>query len=107
MTKRNKIIVCLSSDDNERRRMVQKMAVKCGLATTPGDALKIMKLYPQDFDLANTYFVLAERYDLNSSHYTTHELYKLALQGIAVIVGARRIQQQFEFMCEIINQNDL
>lgn len=107
MPKQNKIIVCISADDQERRRMIQRMAVKLGIALTPGDAGKLVKLYPQDYDLTSAYFVLAERYDLNSSHHTTQQLYRMALAGIAVVIGARRVQTQFEFMCEIYHDGDV
>lgn len=107
MPKPNKIIVCISTDDQERRRMVQRMAVKLGLALTPGDAGKLIKMYPQDYDLTSAYFVLAERYDLNSSHHTTQQLYRMALSGVAVVIGARRVQHNFEFMCEIINEGEI
>ena len=107
MPKPNKIIVCMSADEHERRRMLQRMAVKIGLATTPGDASKLIRMYPQDFDLTSTYLVMAERYDLNSSHHTTQQLYRMALSGMAVVIGARRVQPQFEFMCEIIQQGEI
>ncbi len=107
MPKHNKIIVCVCADDTERRRMIQRLVVKLGLANTPGDAGKIIKMYPQDFDLKETYFVLAERYDLNSSPHTTQQLYRMALSGIAVVIGARRVQPQYEFMCQIYQEGDL
>ena len=72
-----------------------------------GDAAKLIRMYPQDFDLTSTYLVMAERYDLNSSHHTTQQLYRMALSGIAVVIGARRVQPQFEFMCEIIQQGEI
>lgn len=100
-------MVCISSNDHERRRMIQRLAVKLGFALTPGDAGKIIKMYPQDFDLTSAYFVLAERYDLNSSVHTTQQLFRMAMNGMAVVIGSRRVQTQFEFMCEIYNEGDI
>ena len=100
-------MVCVSSNDQERRRMIQRLAVKLGFALTPGDAGKIIRMYPQDFDLTNAYFVLAERYDLNSTAHTTQQLFRMALSGVAVIIGCRRVQPQFEFMCEIYQEGDV
>lgn len=107
MAKHNKIIVCISTDDTERRRMIQRLAIKHGFAQTPGDANKIIRTSPTDFDLNDAYFVLATTYNLNASPMTTNQLYRLAAMGVAVIVGLKKIQPQYEFMCEIYNQGEV
>ena len=83
--KQFKIIAIVSADDTERRRMMQQMLVKLGLAITPGDAAKLIKPTPDDFDLSSAYYVAAGKYNLASSDLTTHQLYRLAHQGVAVV----------------------
>jgi hypothetical protein len=45
--------------------------------------------------------VLAETCNLRESPATTQRLYELAATGIAVIVGAKRVPPELEFLCEI------
>ena len=105
--KQNKIIVCISTDDSERQAMVKRVLVKKGLANTPGDASKIMKGSPDDFDLAGCYFVAAGLYNLASSQMITHQLYRLAASGMLVVIGAKKLQTNFEFMCEPYHQGQI
>ena len=107
MPKHNKIIVCIASDDIERRRMIQRLVIKLGFALTPGDANKLIRNSPTDFALTEAYFVIAMIYNFNTSPATTHQLYRLAIQGIAVIVGVKALQPQFELMCETYYQGDI
>ena len=107
MPKQNKIIVCVATDDTERRRMIQRLAVKFGLALTAGDANKLIKQTPYDYDLSEAYQVLALNYNLNTSPSTTHQLYRMATQGIAVIVGVKKLQTQYEFMSETYYQGEI
>jgi hypothetical protein len=101
MKKVNKIIIAVSPDRNQRLAMLQRIAVDLGFAKTPGDAGKIIRQTPYDYDLANCYFVLAETYNLRESPITTQRLYELAVTGIAVIIGAKKIPTEMEFLCEI------
>lgn len=105
--KQNKIIVCISSDDSERTAMVKRVLVKKGLANTPGDAAKIIKVSPDDFDLAGCYYVAAMHYNLASSQMITHQLYRLAASGMLVVIGAKKLQTNFEFMCEPYYQGQI
>lgn len=107
MPKQNKIIVCVSTDDMERRAMVQRLIIKLGFALTPGDAGKIIKKSPEDFDMSSAYFVFATHCNLNSSPNITHQLYRLAIQGIAVVVGVKTLKPQHEMMCEVYYQGDV
>ena len=107
MPKHNKIIVCVSTDDSERIAMIQRLLVKNGLALTAGDARKIIRQTPSDFDLSSTYFVAASHYDLGSSTIITPQLFRLASSGILVIVGVKKIKPIFEFMCEAYFQGDI
>ena len=97
--KQNKIIVAVSTDERERKAMLQRITIVLGFAITPADAGKIIRNTPQDFDLVNTYFVLASSYNLRESPLTTHRLYELAARGIAVVVGVKRLYPEHEFMC--------
>jgi len=99
MKKDNKIIVCIAQDDEERLSMVAQLSVKLGFAKTPGDARKIIRQSPHDFDLVSSYFILAKEYNLKSSPLTTHRLYELASRGIAVIIGSRKLPPEYEFCC--------
>jgi hypothetical protein len=101
MKKNNKIIVAVSSDRNQRVAMLQRIAVDLGFAKIPGDAGKIIRQSPYDFDLANCYFVLAETYNLRESPMTTQRLYELAATGIAIVIGTKKIPPEMEFLCEI------
>ena len=98
--KQNKIIVAISPDEKERKAMVGSIAIDLGFAITPADAAKIIRMTPQDYDLVNTYFVLAHSYNLRESPITTHRLYELAARGIAVVIGAKKLYPEHEFMCD-------
>jgi hypothetical protein len=101
MKKSNKIIVAVSADRNQRMVMLQRIAVSLGFAKTPGDAGKIIRQSPYDYDLANCYFVLAENYNLRESPITTQRLYELSATGIAIVIGTKKIPPEMEFFCEV------
>ena len=105
--KHNKIIVCVSTDDMERRAMIQRLIIKLGFAITPGDAAKIIKNTPEDFDMSSAYFVFATHCNLNSSPNITHQLYRLSIQGIAVVIGVKTIKPHHEMMCEVYYPGDI
>jgi len=107
MPKQNKIIVCICSDDQERRRMIQRMAVKLRLAMTPSEANKHIRSTPAYHDLNELYFVLIDTINLGAYPAITQQLYRMAIQGIAVVVGTKNLKPQFEFMCEIYNEGDI
>jgi hypothetical protein len=101
MKKPHKIIVCLAQSEEERSRMISRLLVNCGFARTPHEARKIIALSPFDVDLPGAYFVAALNYNFRTSPYTTHRLYAMAINGHLVVVGAKRIPPEMEFMCEI------
>ena len=104
--KKNKIIVVISADEKERRSMIQTLAVRMGLAVTNGDANKLIKVSVYDYDLSSTYAVLCSYYPLRESPVTTNKLYQLAAHGVAVIIGSKKLQSEFEFCCEIYYPSD-
>ena len=97
--KTNKITIVVSPDREVRAAMIKRLVVDAGFAKTPGDAAKIIRKSPYDFDLSESFFVFAELYNLRESPITTHKLYEMAVRGLAVIVGARRIPPEMEFLC--------
>lgn len=107
MKKQNKIIVAVSADPEERRKMIRKIAVELDFAKTAGDAGKIIRATPHDYDLNKCYFVLAEDYNFRESPTTTGRLIELAARGIAVVVGAKRLPREAEIFTESIYPNDI
>jgi hypothetical protein len=100
MKKSRKIIVAVSPDRAVRLQMIRRIVVDLGFARTQGDAGKIIRNTPHDFDLVNCYFVFAGTYNLRESAITTARLYELAATGTAVIIGSRKIPHEMEFICD-------
>jgi hypothetical protein len=107
MKKSNKIIVCLSSEAEERSTMIAKLLIRVGFARTVGDAKKIIAFSVFDVDLPAAYFVAAQTFNFRSSAHTTQRLYEMAVRGNLVIVGAKKIPPEMEFMCEIFTAADM
>lgn len=105
--KQFKIIVCVATEEAERRRMIQSLAVKLGLAVTQSDAAKMIRPTPYDFEINDTYFLLALTFNFRQSANTVHQLYRMAASGQAVIVGVRKLQAEYEFICETYYQGDI
>ena len=101
MKKANKIIAVVSQDKAQRQAMLKRLTVQLGFAQTLGDAAKIIRQTPYDYDLASCYFVLAESYNLRESPITTQRLYELAATGIAVVIGVKKIPPEMEFICDV------
>jgi len=104
--KQRKIIVCVSTDERERRSMIRQVLVDLGFALVPSDAEKLIRQSPHDYDLTSSYFVAALTANLRESPLTTHRLYELAAQGIAVVVGLKRLHKEHEFICEAFYSSD-
>ena len=107
MKKQYKIMAVVASDEGDRRRMVQRLAVRLGFARTPGDAGKIIRENVWDYDLANAYFVLAYQFNFRDSPQAAQQLFRLAAQGLAVVVGCRRVPREYEFLCEVYTEQDI
>ncbi len=93
--KQYKIIVCLSNDEHTRKEMIKRVVVQLGFAHINSDAAKLIRNSPDDFPHAS-HFVFAHSYNFRSSPITTHELIKNALNGDAVVVGAKRIPKEYQ-----------
>lgn len=107
MNKPNKIKVIVSPDSDIRRKLLQKVAIECGFALTPGDAGKLIKPTVYDGDIPNSYFVLADLHNFRQSPSMNQQLYEMAARGMAVIVGVRKLQAEFEFIAEVYYSNYL
>ncbi|MDD3194387.1 MAG: hypothetical protein PHU68_01125 [Paludibacter sp.] len=81
--------------------MIARVALDMGLAITMADAAKIINPTPFDYDLQCAYVVLAATFNFRQSSHTVHQLYRLASSGIAVVVGVKKLQPEYEFMCSI------
>lgn len=104
--KENKIIVVVDPDQDQRKKLIARIAVEFGFAKTTSDALKIIKSTPYEYDISTSYFILAHTYDFRNSRITTGKLYELAVRGIAVIVGVKRLPVEFEFCCKTFFKED-
>lgn len=99
--KSKKIIVCISASETERVKMMQKVIVKLGFALINSDAGKLIRKTPHDFD-HDSYFIFASSYNFRESPITTNQLFERALTGEAVVLGCKKVQPEFEFMCKLI-----
>lgn len=100
--KHNKIIVAVHPDEQVRRKIIQRILVRSNFAVTPGDASKLIRATVYDMDLAECYYVCAATHNLRDSPVTRQRLFELAARGIAVIIGVKRLQPEFEFICEAV-----
>ena len=100
--KQNKIIVAVHPDEQVRRKIIQRILMKLSFAVTPGDASKLIRPTAYDFDLSDCYYVCAANHNLRDSPITRQRLYELAARGIAVIIGVKRLQAEYEFICEAV-----
>lgn len=100
MSKQNKIIVAVHSDQPTREKIIKRLIVERGFALTPSDAGKLILPSVFDIDLSEAYFVISDNFNFRESPLTQQRLYELAARGIAVILGTPKLQKEFEFICE-------
>jgi len=98
--KNNKIFVVVSPDQDERMRMLSRLAVRLGFARIQSDAEKIIRHSIGDFDLATSYFVLCRDYSFRGAVLTNQKLYEMAARGICVAVGVRYVPREYQFLCD-------
>lgn len=98
--KHNKLIVIVSTDAKVRERLLKKVLVDLGFALIFSDAGKLIKKTVHDIDLSKAYFVAADNYNFKDNPITQQRLYEMAARGIAVILGAKNIPPEYEFICE-------
>jgi len=107
MQKQNKIIVAVSSDPVIRKKILQKLAVECGFALTPGDAGKLIKPTPYECNVPGAFFVLCHLHNFRQSPAINQQLYEMAARGMAVIVGSKKLPAEVEFITEAYYSNYL
>lgn len=105
--KENKIMVVVASTPEERLSSVAKLAVRLKFASINSDAKKIVTRDISTIDLSTSYFVFCSNFNMRTSPSTTQKLIELAARGIAVIVGVKSIQREYEFISQIIYPEDL
>lgn len=99
--KQHKIIAIVSKDDKVRRSLLKKMIAAKGFATSLSDAEKLIRPSVYDYDFTEAYFIIADNVRFHSNTILIQTLYRLAVSGLAVIIGTTRIPSQYEFMFEV------
>lgn len=99
ISKEHKILVAVAPTIEEQERLMARLAVRFGLARIPSDAMKIISHDVYDIDLSTAYFVMASGYNFRGATITNQRLYELAARGLLVLVGAKRIPREYEFIC--------
>ena len=96
-----KIIVCLAEREEQRIEMIAKLLVEHHFARIKSDAKKIIRQSPYDIDLAGAYFVAASSFNFRTSANTAQRLFEMALRGNLILLGARKVPPEMEFLCEV------
>lgn len=106
MKKTYKIHVAISPDDAIRSSMLKQIIVDMGFAQIPSDAAKLIQKTPYDIDYANAFFVFADIYNVRESIITTQKLYEMAAKGFCVVIGAKKLSPEHEFICNVYYPSD-
>lgn len=104
--KDNKIFVVVAPGQQERERLIARLAVRLGFAQIPSDALKIIHPDIYSIDLATAYFVLCSNYSFRGSTVTTQRLYEMAARGICIIVGVKSLPREYEILSRVFYPSD-
>ncbi len=105
--KEYKIHVVIAPTIQEREQLIARLAVRLGFAMTASDAMKIIKKDIYSIDIPTTYFVLCSSYNFRGAVLTTQRLYELAARGICVILGAKSLPREYEFIAQTFYPGDL
>ena len=89
LKKEHKILVVVSPEPAERKRLLSRLAVRLGFALIPSDAAKIISNDIYGIDLATAYFVFCSSYNFRGAVLTNQRLYEMAARGLCVAVGVR------------------
>ncbi len=101
LKKEHKILVVVSPEPAERKRLLSRLAVRLGFALIPSDAAKIISNDIYGIDLATAYFVFCSSYNFRGAVLTNQRLYEMAARGLCVAVGVRSIPREYEFICKV------
>lgn len=107
ISKEHKILVAVAPTIEEQERLMARLAVRFGLARIPSDAMKLISHDVYDIDLSTAYFVMASGYNFRGATITNQRLYELAARGLLVLVGAKRIPREYEFICRAFFEDSL
>lgn len=106
LKKEHKILVVVSPEPAERKRLLSRLAVRLGFALIPSDAAKIISNDIYGIDLATAYFVFCSSYNFRGAVLTNQRLYEMAARGLCVAVGVRSIPREYEFICKVFYPED-
>ena len=98
LKKEHKILVVVSPEPAERKRLLSRLAVRLGFALISNDIYGI--------DLATAYFVFCSSYNFRGAVLTNQRLYEMAARGLCVAVGVRSIPREYEFICKVFYPED-
>lgn len=105
--KEYKIHVVIAASQDEREKLMAKLAVRFGFAKIPSDGGKLITRDIYSVDLSTAYFVMCSNYNFRGATITNQRLYELAARGILVVVGVRNLPREYEFICTAYYANDL
>lgn len=105
--KEYKIHVVIAASQDERERLMAKLAVRLGFAKIPSDGRKLILRDIYSVDLSTVYFVMCSNYNFRGATITNQRLYELAARGILVLVGVRSLPREYEFICTAYYAGDL
>lgn len=103
-----RIFLVVAPDEQQRRQMVETLAVRHGFALTRSDARKIIRSgLDEQILVEDPWFVLAATVHPRVSTQVYIHLYRIALSGRFVLIGASRVPRDMDFMFEVVTPADL
>lgn len=96
-----KIITVVSANDAERRSMLRRAVIACGLAKVPSNAEHLIKESIDEVDYDGAYVVVVDNFRFNQE-YHIRRLYELAAKGLAVIVGTKAVPARYEWITQTL-----
>ena len=82
-----KIITVVSANDAERRSMLRRAVIACGLAKVPSNAEHLIKESIDEVDYDSAYVVVVDNFRFN---------------GLAVIVGTKAVPARYEWITQTL-----
>jgi hypothetical protein len=102
------ILIVVAADERQRRDTVELYAVRNGFALTRSDARKIISPGLDEQILSqDPWFVMATTVHPRVSTQVWIHLFRIALSGRFVLVGAQRIPKGLDFMFQVITPFDI
>ena len=88
-------------NDAERRSMLRRAVIACGLAKVPSNAEHLIKESIDEVDYDSAYVVVVDNFRFNQE-YHIRRLYELAAKGLAVIVGTKAVPARYEWITQTL-----